>query len=82
MTNAAGFVKRLLRVDDLPDTFSKDQVLELVEQALQASADARSDLDETRISFLKKTLLDIENTSKDQLTVLAARCARINDDED
>lgn len=82
MDKTTSFIKKTLRLDELPDNFSGEQVLELVALALEASADARSDLDEQRISVLRSTLLSIENTTTDTVAALTARRARINDEDE
>jgi hypothetical protein len=51
-------------------------------QALQESADKRSDLDEERIKTLLATLKQIEDTTTDIVAGMAARRARINEDDE
>jgi hypothetical protein len=80
--NAEAFVKRHLGTDELPDTFTCAQVVEMVELALQESSDKRSDFDERRIRALLATLKKIEDTSKDTVAILTARRARINEDDE
>lgn len=79
---AEAFVKRHLGSDELPDTFTCAQVVEMVDLALQESSDKRSDFDERRIRALLATLKQIEDTSKDTVSVLTARRARINEEDE
>lgn len=79
---AEAFIKRSLGTDELGDTYTREQVLELVGQALQESADKRSDLDEERIKTLLATLKQIEDTTTDIVAGMAARRARINEDDE
>ncbi|MNJ72660.1 hypothetical protein D3C77_693470 [compost metagenome] len=65
----------------LPNTFTSEQVQQLVRTALEHSADKQSDLDEERIRNLRAALLKIEETSTDTVACLTARQARLQDDD-
>jgi FixJ family two-component response regulator len=80
--NAESFIKRVLGTDDLGDSYARDQVIELVSQALQESADKRSDFDERRIRTLLETLKKIEETTTDIVAGMTARRARITEDDE
>lgn len=80
--NAESFIKRALGTDDLGDSYNRDQVIELVSQALQESADKRSDFDERRIRALLETLKKIEDTTTDIVAGMTARRARINEEDE
>ncbi|MHC5195188.1 hypothetical protein ACYSUW_15635 [Pseudomonas frederiksbergensis] len=80
--NAEAFLKRHLGSDELPDTYSCAQVVEMIDLALQESSDKRSDFDERRIKGLLGTLKKIEDTSKDTVSILTARRARINEEDE
>jgi FixJ family two-component response regulator len=80
--NAESFIKRVLGTDDLCDSYTRDQVIELVSQALQESADKRSDFDERRIRTLLETLKKIEETTTDIVAGMTARRARINEEDE
>jgi len=81
MKNATGFIADALQLDSLPDSFTQEQVLSVVAQALQHSVDARSDVDENRITALRQALRDIELTTKDAIVALTAKRALVADDE-
>src|SRR5690606_15258940 len=75
------FTAEALQLDVLPDSFTKDQVLGAVRQALQRGQDARSDLDESRIASLRKALTEIEQVSKEPgVALLAKRALQVDDD--
>lgn len=75
------FALAQLDTDDLPEVLQIEQVLDLIAAAHAAASDQRSDLDESRISHLRKALADIEGTTKDPLSALAAKRA-LSSDED
>lgn len=81
MTNVDRFIATSMRIDALPDSFTLEQVRQLVGQALEHSVDRQSDLDEERIRNLRTALLQIEQTTSDTVAAIAARCARITDDD-
>jgi hypothetical protein len=80
--NAEAFLKRYLGTDELADTFTATQVIEVVGLALNESSDKRSDLDELRIKALLTTLKQIEDTTTDVVAGMAARRARINEEDE
>lgn len=80
--NAETFLKRYFGTDELPDTFTVAQVIEVVGLALNESSDKRSDLDEHRIKTLLTTLKQIEDTTTDVVAGMAARRARINEEDE
>ncbi len=79
--DASTFTAEALQLEELPDVLTKDQVLHAVRQALQQGQDARSDLDETRITALRSALTEIEKVTKDPVTALLARRALVVDDD-
>jgi hypothetical protein len=81
MFNAKQFTLAQLGTDELPDTLPIGKVLELLSASHVAAVDARSDVDESRISGLRKALADIEATSKDPVITLTARRALTNDED-
>lgn len=81
MFNAKQFTLTQLGTDELPDTLPIGKVLELLSASHVAAIDARSDVDESRISSLRKALADIEATSEDPVITLTARRALTNDED-
>ncbi|WP_323601191.1 hypothetical protein [Pseudomonas putida] len=81
MNHADRFILDTLRTDELPDSFTLEQVQDLVRSALEHSADKQSDLDEERIRNLRAALLKIEESSTDTVAGLTARNARLQDDD-
>ncbi|MCU9528495.1 hypothetical protein [Pseudomonas mosselii] len=81
MNHANRFILDTLQTDELPDSFTLEQVQDLVRSALEHSADKQSDLDEERIRNLRAALLKIEQNSTDPVAGLTARNARLQDDD-
>ncbi|WP_137188026.1 hypothetical protein [Pseudomonas asiatica] len=81
MNHADRFILDTLQTDELPDSFTLEQVQDLVRSALEHSADKQSDLDEERIRNLRAALLKIEESSTDKVAGLTARNARLQDDD-
>ncbi|MDM1712465.1 MULTISPECIES: hypothetical protein [Pseudomonas] len=81
MNHADRFILDTLQTDELPDSFTLEQVQDLVRSALEHSADKQSDLDEERIRNLRAALLKIEESSTDTVAGLTARNARLQDDD-
>lgn len=81
MTKTDQFILSELQTDALPDSYTLDQVRQLVKAALEYSTDKQSDVDEERIRNLRAALLKIENTTTDTIAGLTARNARIQDDD-
>ncbi|EKT4529954.1 hypothetical protein QEM33_002532 [Pseudomonas putida] len=81
MNHADRFILDTLQTDELPDSFTLEQVQDLVRSALEHSADKQSDLDEERIRNLRAALLKIEESSTDNVAGLTARNARLQDDD-
>ncbi|MCT8162826.1 hypothetical protein IYR97_25945 (plasmid) [Pseudomonas fulva] len=81
MNHADRFILDTLQTDELPDSFTLEQVQDLVRSAFEHSADKQSDLDEERIRNLRAALLKIEESSTDTVAGLTARNARLQDDD-
>lgn len=81
MTIVDRFISTSMQTDELPDNFTLEQVRQLVGLALEHSVDKQSDLDEARIRNLRAALLKIEETTSDTVAAIAARRARITDDD-
>lgn len=81
MNDVDRFILTGLKTDELPDSFNLMQVQALVSSALEHSTDKQSELDEERIRNLRSALLKIEETTTDTVAGLAARHARLLDDD-
>lgn len=81
MTKTDRFILNELQTDALPDSYTLDQVRQLVKAALEYSTDKQSDVDEERIRNLRAALHKIEDTTTDTIAGLTARNARIQDDD-
>lgn len=79
--DALKFTAEALQIDELPDVLAKEQAVEAVRQALQYQSDTQSDLDETRITYLRKALSEIEAITKDPVVALIAKRALVTDEE-
>ncbi|MGP0171029.1 hypothetical protein ACSVIJ_04025 [Pseudomonas sp. NCHU5208] len=81
MIAAKQFIQTALQIELLPAEFTLEQTLDLVTQALQNSLDSRSDVDEVRITALRKALGTIESTTTDPVAALTAKRALVTDDD-
>ncbi|QHF00659.1 hypothetical protein QO021_29060 (plasmid) [Pseudomonas amygdali pv. lachrymans] len=81
MNNVDRFILTALKADALPDSFSLEQVQALIGSAMEHYADKQSELDEERIRNLRSALHKIEETTTDTVAGLAARHARLIDDD-